>query len=320
MVMQFITPLKNTLNHVFSGPRFNTLKQSPMIPIRHMRFDFDPKEIDPKFYLNAELASAYFASLSIFLTFGEDLVIDTARYHRELLKDPLLKQRVTALIGQEAIHSKMHNELNDAFLEVDYPVQLFRTWAGWAFDYGFNRLPQPMKLSLMAGIEHFTAVLAEYMMKHEEIFFHSRDEKQRAIWMWHMLEESEHKDIAYDVFQALSNNYALRIAGFFPALITILILISVASLMVPFYREPKNLIRWSYWKELPYSLSLIFGLKDGVYGSTMQHIFDYLRPDFHPNDHDISAYLSYYKEKLLNPEHGILTPYFTREFTPSLRS
>ena len=138
--MQFITPLKNTLNHVFSGSRFNTLKQSPMIPIRHMRFDFDPKEIDPKFYLNAELASAYFASLSIFLTFGEDLVIDTARYHRELVKDPLLKQRVTALIGQEAIHSKMHNELNDAFLKVDYPVQLFRTWAGWVFDYGFNRL------------------------------------------------------------------------------------------------------------------------------------------------------------------------------------
>lgn len=318
--MQFITPLKNTLNHVFSGPLFDALKQSPMIPIRHMRFDFDPKEIDPKFYLNTELASAYFASLSIFLTFGEDLVIDTARYHRDLVQDPLLKQRVTALIGQEAIHSKMHNELNDALLEVDYPVQLFRTWAGWAFDYGFNRLPQPMKLSLMAGIEHFTAVLAEYMMKHEEIFFHSRDEKQRAIWMWHMLEESEHKDIAYDVFQALSNNYVLRIAGFFPALFTILILISAASLMVPFYREPKNLIRWRYWKELPYSFGLIFGLKDGVYGSTIQHIFDYLRPDFHPNDHDTSAYLSYYKEKLLHPEHGILTPYFTREFTPSLRS
>ena len=318
--MQFITPLRNTLNHVFSGPLFDALKQSPMIPIRHMRFDFDPKAIDPKFYLNTELASAYFASLSIFLTFGEDLVIDTARYHRDLVQDPLLKQRVTALIGQEAIHSKMHNELNDALLEVDYPVQLFRMWAGWVFDYGFNRLPQPMKLSLMAGIEHFTAVLAEYMMKHEEIFFSSRDEKQRAIWMWHMLEESEHKDIAYDVFQALSNNYALRIAGFFPALITILILISAASLMVPFYREPKNLIRWSYWRELPYSFSLIFGLKDGVYGSTMQHIFDYLSPDFHPNDHDTSAYLSYYKEKLLNPEHGILTPYFTREFTPSLRS
>jgi predicted metal-dependent hydrolase len=126
--------------------------------------------------MDAELASAYFASLSIFLTRGEDLVIDTARYHRDFITDPLLKQRVTSLIGQEAIHSKMHEELNDAYLIRDLPVKLFRTWAGWAFEYGFERLPQPMKLSLMAGIEHFTAVFAEYMMNHEEVFFRSQDE------------------------------------------------------------------------------------------------------------------------------------------------
>jgi predicted metal-dependent hydrolase len=285
-----------------------------------MKFDFDPAKLDHRFYMDAELASAYFASLSIFLTRGEDLVIDTARYHRDFITDPLLKQRVTSLIGQEAIHSKMHEELNEAYLIRDLPVKLFRTWAGWAFEYGFERLPQPMKLSLMAGIEHFTAVLAEYMMNHEEIFFRSQDEKQRAIWMWHMLEESEHKDIAFDVFQELSNNYLLRIAGFFPALITILVLISAASFLVPFYRNPKNLISLRYWSEIPYNFRLIFGLKDGVYGSSFKHIFDYLRPNFHPNDHDTSEFLEYYKEKLLNPENGILTPYLTKEFYPTLRS
>ena len=285
-----------------------------------MKFDFDPEQVDHRFYMDAELASAYFASLSIFLTRGEDLVIDTARYHRDFITDPLLKQRVTSLIGQEAIHSKMHEELNDAYLIRDLPVKLFRTWAGWAFEYGFERLPQPMKLSLMAGIEHFTAVLAEYMMNHEEVFFRSQDEKQRAIWMWHMLEESEHKDIAFDVFQELSNNYLLRIAGFFPALITILVLISAASFLVPFYRNPKNLISLRYWKEIPYNFRLIFGLKDGVYGSSFKHIFDYLRPDFHPNDHDTSEFLDYYKEKLLNPKTGLLTPYLTKEFYPALRS
>ena len=290
------------------------------IPIRHLAIGFEGKQVDLSFYMNNQFATLFFATLSVFLTYGEDLVIETARHHRDLLKDPILRQRVTSLIGQEAIHSKLHNEFNDAIVELDYPVKLYRFLGEKFFDHIFLKFPQPLKLSLMAGIEHFTAVLAEYMMAHEQNFYFSDDAKTRALWMWHMLEESEHKDIAYDVFQALSNNYALRIAGFFPALITILILISVASLMVPFYREPKNLIRWSYWKELPYSFSLIFGLKDGVYGSTMQHIFDYLRPDFHPNDHDTSAYLSYYKEKLLNPEHGILTPYFTREYTPSLRS
>ena len=313
-------PFKKAFSKVFSAAPFSLENQTPIIPIRHMKFDFEPEKLDHRFYMDAELASAYFASLSIFLTLGEDLVIDTARYHRDFIKDPLLKQRVTSLIGQEAIHSKMHEELNDAYMERDLPVKLFRFLAGYVFEYGFNRLPQPMKLSLMAGIEHFTAVLAEYMMNHESVFFRSTDEKQRAIWMWHMLEESEHKDIAFDVFQTLSNNYALRIAGFFPALITILVLISAASTIVPFYRDPKNLIRWSYWKEIPHSFRLIFGLKDGVYGSSLKHIFDYLRPDFHPNDHDTSEFLAYYKETLLNPENGVLTPYLTKEFIPALRS
>lgn len=316
----FAKPIKKAVAKVFAAAPFSLENQTPIIPIRHMKFDFDPAQVDHRFYMDAELASAYFASLSIFLTRGEDLVIDTARYHRDFITDPLLKQRVTSLIGQEAIHSKMHEELNDAYLIRDLPVKLFRTWAGWAFEYGFERLPQPMKLSLMAGIEHFTAVLAEYMMNHEEVFFRSQDEKQRAIWMWHMLEESEHKDIAFDVFQELSNNYLLRIAGFFPALITILVLISAASFLVPFYRNPKNLISLRYWKEIPYNFRLIFGLKDGVYGSSFKHIFDYLRPDFHPNDQDTSEFLDYYKEKLLNPKTGLLTPYLTKEFYPALRS
>ncbi|MFW1887625.1 metal-dependent hydrolase [Acinetobacter johnsonii] len=318
--MRIALPLKGKASQIFAGPVFNAEKQSAIIPIRHMKFDFEAEKIDPKFYLNAELASAYFASLSIFLTYGEDLVIDTARYHRDFLSDPVLKQRVTSLIGQEALHSKLHEELNDTFKQVDLPVGIFRYLAEIVFDYGFNRLPQPMKLSLMAGIEHFTAVLSEYMMNHEEIFFDSQDEKQRAIWMWHMLEESEHKDIAYDVFQSLSNNYALRIAGFFPALITILLLISVASVFVPFYRKPSNLVSLSYWKDVPRSFSLLFGLKRGVYGSSWKHIFDYLRPSFHPNDYDTSAFLDYYKERLLHPETGVLTPYFTKEFTPVLKS
>lgn len=318
--MLLVRPLQKAIANIFKAAPFSLENQSPMIPIRHMKFDFEPEKIDHKFYMNAELASAYFASLSIFLTYGEDLVIDTARYHRDFITDPLLKQRVTSLIGQEAIHSKMHEELNDAYMVRDLPVKLFRFLAHHVFEYGFNRLPQPMKLSLMAGIEHFTAVLAEYMMNHEEVFFRSTDEKQRAIWMWHMLEESEHKDIAFDVFQALSNSYALRIAGFFPALITILVLISVASFFVPLYRQPKNILSLNYWKDVPRSASLIFGLQDGVYGSTLKHIFDYLRPDFHPNDHDTSDFLEYYKETLLDPEKGVLTPYLTKEFIPALRS
>ena len=110
-------------------------KQRPEMPIRHMDFQFDGKQLDDTFFRNTELASAYFEALSIFLTFGEDLVIDTARHHRQFVKDPELKRLVTALIGQEAIHSKMHNEFNDVLAQHRFPVGRWRFLADKVFEH-----------------------------------------------------------------------------------------------------------------------------------------------------------------------------------------
>lgn len=290
------------------------------MPIRHFDFNFDAQTFDDRFYLRKEWASAYFYALSIFLTYGEELVIETARYHRDFITDPILKQRVSALIGQEALHSKFHNEYNDVMSEHHMPVKLYRFLAEQVFAYTFLKFPQPLKLSMMAGIEHFTAVLAEYMMKHEDHFYHSDDAKARALWMWHMLEESEHKDVAYDVYQTLSGNYWLRVSGFMIAFATILGGVSLGALALPFLRKPSNLVSSSFWREAKTSASLLFGSKNGVFGSSMGHIFDYFRPDFHPNDHDTTAYLNYYKEKLFEPNNGALTPFFVKEFTPAVRA
>jgi len=174
---------------------------------------------------------------------------------------------------------------------------------------------------LMAGIEHFTAVLAEFMMKHEDIFdLITDDDKTKAMWQWHMLEESEHKDIAYDVYQTLSANYALRMTGFVMATVTIIFLVSLGGALIPFMRKPSNIIRRAFWKDAAHSVGLLFGPKNGVYGSTVGHILDYIRPDFHPNDHDTSEYMMYYKEKLLNREDGLLARYLTKEIMPKLQA
>lgn len=296
-----------------------TTPKNTQIPVRHLEFNFDGKNFDPVFYRDSEVASAYFHALSIFLTFGEDLVIDTARHHRKFLNDPELKRRVTALIGQEAVHSRLHDEFNDTLVQYRYPLNLYRFLADKVFEYGFKRTPHRFQLSMMAGIEHFTAVLAEFMMNHEEIFYASGDEKQRAMWMWHMLEESEHKDIAYDVYQELSGNYPLRMAGFATAFVTILILVAMGGALIPPIRKPSRLLSLKYWRDVARGANLIYGVKDGVFGSTLGHIFDYVRPDFHPNDHDTTEMLEYYKKVLLDPEDGLLTPYLTREFYPGAK-
>ena len=76
----------------------------------------------------------------------------------------------------------------------------------------------------------------------------------------------------------------------------------------------------TFWKDALYSAKVIFSPKDGVYGSTFRHVFDYMRPDFHPNDHDTSEFLDYYKDKLLNQENGLLARYLTKEFFPQIRA
>ncbi len=62
----FVKPLKKAVAKMFAAAPFNLANQTPIIPIRHMKFDFDPAKLDHRFYMDAELASAYFASLSIF--------------------------------------------------------------------------------------------------------------------------------------------------------------------------------------------------------------------------------------------------------------
>lgn len=319
--MLLAKPIKSLISRVVhAGVSVDLEKQTPVVPIRHFKFNFTPKELDVKFFMQKEWATAYFAALSIFLTYGEDLVIETARHHRDQIQDPVLKQRLTSLIGQEAIHSKIHNEYNEIMIPNNIPVRLYRFLAEQVFNRTFLKFPQPLKLSMMAGIEHFTAVFAEYAMTHEDIFNHSLDDKTRALWLWHMLEESEHKDIAYDTYQVLSANYPLRVAGFFIALVTLGLGVGAGALFLPFLRRPLNVVSPDFWIEAKGSWDLLFGLKNGVFGSSLGHIFDYLRPGFHPNDHDTTEYLEYYKEKLLNPENGLLAEYFVKEFIPALRS
>jgi predicted metal-dependent hydrolase len=108
--------------------------------------------------------------------------------------------------------------------------------------------------------------------------------------------------------------------GFVIALITITVLVPFAATLIPVIRKPSNVLSLSYWKDVKRSAALIFGREDGVYGSSMSHIFDYLRRDFHPNDHDTSEWLAYYKQRLLDPKTGLLAPYFVREFTPGLQA
>ena len=93
--MLLAKPVKKVFAKAFPSRLPNLKDQIANIPIRHFNFKFSPDELDVKFFMQKEWATAYFAALSIFLTYGEELVIETARHHRDQIQDPVLKLRLT---------------------------------------------------------------------------------------------------------------------------------------------------------------------------------------------------------------------------------
>ena len=65
------------------------------------------------------------------------------------------------------------------------------------------------QLAKTCALEHFTAMLAELMLEEPE-FLEGMDQRMLPLWLWHAVEESEHKAVAFDVYADQVDNYWIR--------------------------------------------------------------------------------------------------------------
>ena len=67
-----------------------------------------------------------------------------------------------------------------------------------------------LTLAATCALEHFTAILAELLFANEELRAQMEPEMRR-LWLWHAIEETEHKAVAFDMYQAVGGTYPLRV-------------------------------------------------------------------------------------------------------------
>ena len=101
----------------------------------------------------------------------------------------------------------------------------------------------------------------------------------RTLWQWHCAEESEHRNTAFDMYQALGGNHLWRIRVF--RYITLTFLLDVARQTLRNLRHDGSLYRWSTWRS---AARLLFA-RDGMIRSNYQLWRDYFATDFHPRQH-----------------------------------
>jgi predicted metal-dependent hydrolase len=227
--------------------------------------------------------SAFFNALSMSFPVGEQFFIDAVRAGFRQLPESQqgrFREEVQGFIGQEATHRRLHSLYND-HLET---LGLVNAWGprAQARMKALEGADVRHALGITAANEHFTALLAQWMLSNPQ-WLGQRDERLATLWLWHSAEEAEHRCTAFDLYKALGGDEHWRLKWF--RRVSLMFVQDVLRQTLSNLRRDGTLWKVSTWRS---AAGLFFGRRGFVrqMGSAWK---DYLRADFHPNQHDATA-------------------------------
>ncbi len=270
------------------------------VPTRRISFEASLQDLPKHFAADGDLISSHLAgALSAVFPDGEDFFVRSVRHFRDQVTDPELKRQVAGFIGQEAMHGREHRAFNDRLDQLGYPTKRFERFTKKGLAIRERLLSPKSNLAATAALEHFTATLAELILTSEETRRLLGHQEVQNLFLWHALEESEHKAVAFDVYQSVGGTERMRVVtmnlitfGFITGM-SVQVLISLLTDRDTY--RPGNL--WRSWRQFRHSpvmqRELWFQLRQ------------YNRPGFHPDDRDTTALVEQWRNELFG-ENGTL--------------
>jgi hypothetical protein len=267
------------------------------VPTRRISFEESLRDLPRHFAADGDLILSHLAaSLSAVFPDGEDYFVRSVRHFRDQVTDPELKTQVNGFIGQEAMHGREHRAFNDRLSQLGYPTKAFEKITRVGLTARERIAPAKANLAATAALEHFTATLAELVLTSEDaqrLFGHR---EVRNLFLWHALEESEHKAVAFDVYKAVGGTERMRVWTMnvlrygFVGFMALQIAVSLAGDRATYRRG--NLRR-----------SLRRVLRSPLLTKELWlQLKDYNRPDFHPDDRDTDGLVEHWRHELFGPD------------------
>lgn len=269
------------------------------IPPRQMDFQLD--QTRRYFYDNNATATMFFAMLSSWFPPGERFFMESVRHFREQVTDETLKAQVSGFMGQEAIHGREHDKLNDLLAErgIDLAVPIAAVKLGLG---ALEFLPKSTQLAATTYMEHFTALLAEQLLEDPQ-FAGKADPDMIKLWQWHAIEELEHKAVAWDVYELAGNSQAERAVAA-AAVIAALVPAAVASWAWLVVQDGKA----TDLKDVRRGVKMLLG-RGGFVTRILPKMPLFNRKHFHPAKHDTRALEGKWREIMFGAQ-GALNAYF----------
>lgn len=258
----------------------------PVVTPRNLSFQIRSVQAD-RWMAGDPVATAVFNALSLTFPDGERMFMDAVRLQRDRLSGRLLEE-ANAFIAQEAIHSREHVGLNAALDPQRYPVARIAEIMGKRLAFLRRRGPIPM-LGVTIALEHFTAMMADLFLR-DPTFWSGTSPEMARLWQWHAMEETEHKAVAFDVFNEVTKTwgsfrrYRLRVQAMLATTLFFnLNIVRYASMLL----AADGMGRWAAVIRV---VRYLYG-RNGLLRTCGGAYRDWYRPGFHPWDHDNRALL-----------------------------
>lgn len=251
------------------------------IVVRKMGFDFEG--LGNHWFAKDPFLTHLINGLHFVFPEGEKFFIRSTRHYIDQVPEELA-ERIDKFFKQEAQHQVEHLH---AFREIErqgYEVDSFIKWYK-ALAYGvIEPVASPeLRLATTAALEHYTAVLGEFALSSD--LLDTAEPVMYDLLKWHACEEIEHKSVAFDTLNQVDDSYALRLRGFGMAS-TILFYfwgIGVRHMM----RQEASLQQEGERPRVKLRPRARVVRKIGeALAFVVPRALDYLRPGFHPDDHD----------------------------------
>jgi uncharacterized protein len=143
----------------------------------------------------------------------EPFLVTTIGEAARAVADPDIKREARDFCLQETQHYRTHRQFNDILLAKGYR-RLEQVEADMARAYArLARRSLGTRLAYAAGFEAMTLGLTQWLVSRRTQLFRGADPRVTSFILWHMVEETEHKLVAHDVYCAVTPGYWRRAFG-----------------------------------------------------------------------------------------------------------
>jgi uncharacterized protein len=268
--------------------------RTPAVPTRVMEFDSWLDDVPKHFARDGDIVMSHVLTvLSSVFPDGEDYFVRSVEAVRDRIREPRLREDVEGFIGQESMHGREHRALNERLAELGYPTRPIGAYVRALTSFRERFQSEQGNLAVTAGLEHYTATLAETLLTDPRARAEVGHDGVRHLLLWHALEEAEHKAVAFDVYRAVGGTERMRIATMWLIHLTFVLETSIWTLislaMDPAARRhPRRVLRsLRRLRRSPFTSPRL-----------VRQLLQYTRTGFHPNDRDTTELVAEWRSRL----------------------